>query len=105
MKLGLESGFLWGIYIMPGPDDLPQQKAIDIAIQAVSERFEIAPETLRQQYESSVSFFDANYKHTGHFWRIVLMDPTDPSGINKPAFDIYISSPAGEVVDFLGRQR
>ena len=96
IKLGLGAPFLLGTYIMPSPDDLQQQQAIDIAARAASERFDIPLETLLEQ-PVFLSFFDADFKHTGHYWRIIFENPSDT---DKRAIDIYISSPEGDVVDF-----
>lgn len=97
MSLGFPAPFLYGVYIMPNSDDLPQQEAIAIAAQDVSDRLGIAQDVLLEQYEVSVSFFDATYKHTGHHWRIVF---SDPAGIERRDTEAYISSPSGEVIDF-----
>lgn len=97
MRYNIGTGFINGAYIMPGPDDLPQQEAVDIAAQAVSDRFEIPLETLLQEYDQYISFFEAKRKHTGRYWWITF---DDRSGVDRRFTEVYISSPSGEVVDF-----
>ena len=83
---------------MPDSDDLPQQEAIDIAAQTASSKFGITLETLLDQFTMTVSFFDADYRqYTGHYWWIVF---DELSGIESRGIELFISSPAGEVVDF-----
>lgn len=97
INLGYSAPFRYGVYIMPTSDDLPRQEAIVIAAKDVSDRLGIAQDLLLEQFDVSVSFFDATYKHTGHHWWIVF---SDPSGIEKRHTSTYISSPSGKIVDF-----
>ncbi len=98
LTLGLSTGYGNGVYIMPDPDDLQQEEAVSIAAQAACDRFGIPLEALwLAQPEVSVSFFDADRIHTGHYWWIVFDKPL-PDGMQPVS--IYVSSPAGEIVGF-----
>ena len=95
MQLGGGTGFMYGVNIMPGPDDLPEQEARRIAVEAICERLGITQETL-SQYESGVFFYDSD-NDTGHYWHFAFWGVRDSD--LPMQITISVSSPAGEAVE------